>query len=789
MTTIAQALAAEHQRWAVVIRIEGVGLGLGASDLTAAGNDARYRWCSYVPDYAAAEPASLWQPLLTELPSVVSERADPLGGRIEQGALTFSLVDEGDILTSLLRTDRAPVTSLTVAPDADDTTLTMASTSGLATGSLVFVGGECMRVVTVDSGTVATVSRGHLATRAAPHDSGDRVFLSTPILETRRVVLQLVPIDADSASDTLDLGSYVIDEVSWDSDVNVWTFSARTQGPYLDRVVPYEPLAYRVGTTSAPDDGSGGAIRGVQISGPNQSWNTPFLWGSGEAGYLRRGESGEVVAIEGSVSSFRITRRDVVDSGREEWKPGDIFWQVYVGSDSFRYSPAPSPSNNRSSGTWIISPNWIDILLCVMTSSHDRDDGFDPLLGNLSNYNSTYGNWSCLPFGYGLGIPHAEINWPAFLAVKQRTLDYQLPNLVYGATVEPFAVWAEREILKPLGAFWSVTNGQASIVLPRTPLAEEASLVIGTADILAREVGPGLLSPRAKVSRGTAQQLSEVVYALGQGEPTKAVLSDAGYRDTFGARGVFSTGGPSVLIEVPGARRTDKALWARRGVAQLWRAHRPRLRLAADLAMNQTAQDWAVGGLAAVTCPELPNMRDATRGWTAVQCQLLEKNIVFEASRDDEDGGGAGVYVEATAQAYSAAVRVGRICPAAYVESSASNVATCTTNLYTQADVLNELPNTDVAGFEVGDVCTLVDAAGVVNPAAGTETVVAVDTGADEIEFSGDFNGELGPGAIVVFAGAGDASTNQRNRFVFIGGETTHTIAGSGDPAWVFGES
>lgn len=66
--------------------------------------------------------------------------------------------------------------------------------------------------------------------------------------------------------------------------------------------------------------------------------------------------------------------------------------------------------------------------------------------------------------------------------------------------------------------------------------------------------------------------------------------------------------------------------------------------------------------LAAVTLAELPNLRDATRGWTSFQCQAFERNVRAEGIRD---GLADGVVLEMQATAYGPEARVGRIAPAA----------------------------------------------------------------------------------------------------------------------------
>lgn len=820
MVTLATALANAAQRWTVVLRIEGVGPGLTASEHTAAGLDGRTRFCAYVPEFAASEPASLWQPLLAELPSLLSERADPLGGSQELGGLGFTLVDVGDYLTALLRTERAPTTALTSATTTSTTGLVVGSTAGLAADTAIYVGAEAMRVASVDSGTALTVVRGYLGTVAAPHGVGDRVFLSTPVLETRRVTAQLVPIDADNATEAYELGVFAIDEVTWDEDANTWTFACSSQLRQLNRAIPYRPQSVEISPrwvngvgqqtelAEGVENGSASfALRDLSNSPSANAIADMREWQGTEADpshlfYLAFGD--EMISVQGTGGyigpDVKVLRRDVTGTGDQTTlKLGSIGRRVFVartgtGADagSFRYSPGPTPATSRSTGTWTRTANWIDLLLILMTSSHDPSDGLELVNYSASGTDRERTNWSSLPSGYGLGMPIGDIDVASFLAVRDRTLEYEFPNFTFGQKVEAFGKLIEREFLRPMGAFLSVNNGVARIILPKIPLLNSASLTIGAADILTREVGPGLVSPRWRVSRGSGSLVSDLVYQLGPGEPVPFPLSDGNYAELFGHRGVFVAGGPVVEIPVPGARKTDAPLFARRGIARLYRSHRPRMLAQGDLTLAPT-QTWPVGDTAAVTVPELVNMRDTTRGWDGVQCQLLERTVVLEGARDDEAGPGTpgpatGAYLAVKAQAYGPEARVGRVAPAAVCSGGGGFVWSFSANVYTSSDALGGLPTQDVAAFSIGDVVTLVDAAGVVNVSAGTETVVDVLPGSNELEFTGDFNGELGVGSIVVFTTSGTASAEQRARYAFIASKTDQVIPGSGDLANVYGE-
>lgn len=798
----ASNLAASVQDWVPIIQIAGVGMGLSNGALAAANSDGRIRFCTFHPALFVSETSALWRALLTEMPSSLSERADPLGGSQELGALSFSLLDADNYLTGLLRTERGPLTSLTVAVTSSTTAWTVGTTTGISQYDAIWIGDEAVRVASVDSGTTLTVVRGYLGTTARSHDAGDRVFQSTPILESREVTYSLIPQSATSWSDAREIGTFVIDGISWNASTNIWTFSARSQLRYLGRVVPYRPQAMTIGLQPVLDargnrigDGDwvlnyGAGSQGAQANTDLREW-TGTEADNDHLFYVQVED--EVISLAAASSyvnaGLRPLRRSVTGGPEVTIEPGAVARRVFVaragvGADagSFRFSPGPTPATSRSSGTWTRTAHWIDLLLILMLSSHDEDDGLE-----LTNYlgsgtDFARSNFASLPTGYGLGMPAAEVDFDAFFALKQRTINYTLPNFTFGAKVEPFGRLIEREFLKPMGAFLSVSSGEARIVLPRMPLASSSTISLGSADLLSRMVGGGLHEPRLSLQRRAAST-SQVVYELG---PTaEAFPVDHGqYRDTFGGRGAFGDTGDPVRIPVPGADPAQPGIWQERAIARLFRAHRPQFVVKGDFA-PANAYGWAVGDLASLTLDALPNMRDATRGWSEFQLQLLERSVEVDGAAGRT---AAGVYLAVQAQAYGPEARAGRICPTAYVSSSAGNVATCTANRYTEADAADGLPTTDVGAFSVGDICRIVDASGVINVAAGTAEVVTVTEGSNTIEFDSDFNGELGVGAIIVYAGSADSVAAQLNGYAYWADRTNQTIGATTRAPWPYGE-
>lgn len=141
-------------------------------------------------------------------PTGWSERAKPLDGDLEMGAVTFRLHDADapsgvaagyPVLTRLATRDIAHVVSTPLALSATAADLTITVGSGAAVGAIpryVWCEREALRV-TARAGNVLTVTRGALGTKAEAHVSRDPtglpdVFADLPWITRRKVVLWAV---------------------------------------------------------------------------------------------------------------------------------------------------------------------------------------------------------------------------------------------------------------------------------------------------------------------------------------------------------------------------------------------------------------------------------------------------------------------------------------------------------------------------------------------------------------------------------------------------------------------
>lgn len=792
------APANDCRKWALIARIEGLGPYLTSAELAAAGGDDRYRFCVEAPAYAAAHPAGLWRPYLRDVPDLLSEEGDLLGGvQEDRGALQLAIVDYEDLLTDQLRVDAAAVATIATAIDDEDLAITMAAaTAGIGSADVAYVGAEALRIVTRFLG-VLTLTRGALGTDPVPHAAGDRIYAFSPFIIGRRVQIHVAPLDGESADDERLVAEYVIDSFKFSRDTNTWIFSGDSQARYLDRIVPRAPRAWVL--ASVAEDQASILVDPLDPVGPRLQW--PLNQGDPLGrDILLETDDGEVLAVANDPSSRKqITGRGLFGTPVGELKPGTKLTQVFCGGRphiepddpaSFRFYPnAPAGLDvfDMGDAEWVKTANWVDLVASILVSPSTPND---PLVAQAENYPTNGINYAVLPPGYGAGIPHDLIDWPSFAAVKARTVQYRFPFFRLGAQ-KPVAVrkLLDDELLRPMGARLVLEDGLIKLVLSRAPALNEAVESIDGSSILAEETEPGVHLPRFEVSvAGT--QAGAVTYEVG---PVKrAITFESGsYGDTFGQAGAYSAEGNGITIPVPGADPDEaELLFGPRAAARLLRVHRPAMQAAADVDMG-VGWSATVGAIREVTIGGVPNLAGG-RGWTSKLVEILQREI--DADLDE------GVFARLRMLAYGDGFRVGLIAPAARIESIAGDPTfSVTQNVYTSSDAdTAALPDHDLgfdlqAGqfllFESGDVVKLIEADGTDVAGAGLETVTGVDPGAGQLELSDNFNGEAAVGRIIVPADFDDASPRQRGLFAFLSDRSTLSVGASAVHPFVYGET
>lgn len=765
VASFATAAARRGQRWTYVVRIEGIG-----------DEGGQYSWSATIPDFASTN--AQWHDTLAELPDPTAERAPFLGGMPEAGTVQVKIVDTDDHVTAALRTERGPSTFLDGAITSTGTTIVVADGSALPSADFViWLGSEAIRIDTRSGDTLTVDTRGYLDTSASAHDDRASVYESTPFLRTRRMSVYLAATDASSdavATEYL-LGTYRIDRIALDPrQLGVWVLSGASEMKELSRLVCGSPPgACRV--TTFESDGSLhwepiNASRGVS----SFQWQIALasgFWPDTRVYYRVGGADGEVIecATDAAIRSPIVRRRARLNTKQGAINPGDTLFPVATADLDYgwiRWSPGPTPSTSRGSGTWYTSNHAVDWMLCVLTSSAHEDDELELL------NDSSAGNWSVLPVGYGVGFPADRIDFDSFLAVKSRFPNALFPGVTIADTDGTFAEWATKHFLKPMGWFLAIVDGLLTLVAPRLLLADETSeatidtdaIVSVNAVSLATELVAGVITYRFKGLRGA---------------PATQTIRATDFIGLFGSRSQYTIEDDAIEIEVPGVSADQAGLNSfLLSIAQrrLLRA----LRAPWKIAVTVDASFHALyrGAVVELTHPDLPNLEDGTRGWAAVKCQVTHMTPVHI-----EPNVGAVMELELIA---FPSLAIGRIAPSAWITSRTGTgpwACTVRANRYTAptADDYEALPDVDAEAFTATDKVKTILSTG-----AESVTGLTVDSvSGNVITVSGASAPSVGE--IIVFADYADATTAQRGAYA-AWADGKNEIA-TGVPGWPYGEA
>ena len=603
MVDFATEIAGRAHRLTYVAWIEGIGDTNGLHAFTV-----------NVPAYGAGDARYARRDTFAELPKVTAGRTQSIfGGMPEAGSVSLELVDYADLLTAALRTDAPPNSMIATAISATSTSIDLVDGSGLpSSGSFVWWTGAEAILIASRSGntlTVASGGRAFLGTLARSHAAGDLGYTTPPFLRTRLLSLFLTSQDAASDADVQSyiVGTYRIDSVGLGRKLGTYKIAGSSEERALSRLVGNRmPFALRVQSVSSsrqvlwtPVPGADGAAGYGQTLG---TWPDSMT-------YFANTRTREVFRASVTASTFlgpQIVARGEAATEEDSIEPGDILRPVLVADTlygSVRWSPGPTPSTNRASGTWNISANAVDILLAVLTSAAHTDDGLE-----LLNYDPAYGNWSSLPAGFGIGYRADRIDFASFLAVRARTPTYLLPSLVIGSGEDTptFAEWVTQNMLEPFGWFLVVIAGRLTLVAPRLLLeGETPEATLGVDDIIemgeperAMDVVAGAVTYVVKGPRGSKH-------------PITVRASD--YTALFGGRAQYTVEDDPIEFEVPGissAQLGVSAQVARMAQRILMRAVRAPWRL--SLRVHGERHALTQGAIVAITHPDLPDASTPT---------------------------------------------------------------------------------------------------------------------------------------------------------------------------------
>ncbi len=721
--------------------IEGVGPHLSVGQLTAAGDDGSYRFCSDVPAFGEGNAAGLWRPILHDYPDALAQRMKELGGVAELGAVSFAVVDIDDIVTQAVATESPPVAVLSAAMTDSSTTMTVQGSTAIAADTPLYVGEEAMYLDSAPAASM-TVRRGAMGTVAEAHAVGDPVYQVTPFLLGRRVEFYIAPASASGYDGRELVSTYTIESIQWSQDLNVWTLNCRSELDAFDQISPALPRMAKATdefATAMADAALGEAP--LTNLGDTLEWMYP-QWASANAPmYIAVGDEVMAGTYSPAIRRWTTYARGVCESSVEDPRKGDAIRQVMTSSiitSSFQFSPGPSPSTSRLSGTWTETRHPLEILLCILLSSREIGDGFEG-----TNFEAGENNYSSLIPGFGMGIDASFINWDSWRDMISRTSQFNFPNIVFGREDQPLREWVDENILRPLNVTIVMQAGQLHCVRPRLPLAGEAAVSVGTSSVLLDSGGAGdSRLPDMQVSM-TLQVPSQFGFSQGPGAQSLGIAEAA----------TNGPSGSSVLIPVPGASTAQASFWAAEAAARLREVHRPKLRVHASVLLTSETWGLLVGEFFNFTMPEVPTLKGQRDINGAAFLREKELRITAE-----------GPYLALVLDVYATEQQEAyRIAPAAKVSSVSGNVATVESNRYTDAAATGGLPTTDAAAFLVGYTVQLRSAAG--NPFAGVQDVTAVS--GDDITLDGNFSGSLAAGTVLTIAPHGDAGSEERERYAF----------------------
>jgi len=779
VVTFATASSDPRTTWCVILTIEGHGVGTAT--------DGLYRYCTQVPDYATGD--ALYRPWFREgaWPDSLSEKVDPRGGVVKGGGLNVELIDIDDQLTADFAVDVDPETRLAAnVTSTTATSLTFDDGSGIAVDDVIFIGVEAMRVTVKPTTDTATVERGHLDTDATIHNSGASVYTSLPFLRGRRMRLKLVPLDGDSATEETLIRTAHVDRYPLLDDMSGYRLEGRGQSRYLDRqVAAHRSAIFEVWAQEPARD----MLRIVPVFwAPHLTLTAHFSgldpWLDGEA-YLLVGD--EVLKVDITYSKWSPM---IIERGQLGTKAGVNFPPVgapaffVAGADPdgpgwFRYSAGPSAETTRNGGTgWTKSAHFIDLLLCLLTSSAHpaNDDGLE-----LSNFDDTYGNWSCLPAGMGLGIPHTAIDWESFLDVRDgRSPGFEFPNFFIGDHPIPFAKLATDHFLRLMAAYLSTSDGKITFRMPRHPLKNESFTTWTSADYDANKVGDRVYETVMRAAQDTSHLTSAVTIKTRNrtGHPVELTFRDSDYENLASHGGWYSVAESTLEIEAPSARADSSGVLPfaeRMALRHLWRFRRALWEL--ETATSVEHYDVRIGDTIGQTHDQLPDLSAGTRGWTAVPLEVVGRELAISKKR-------AGFRWKLLGNAPG--MRFGRVPPSAYVSSvsgAGPYTVTVDANRYTSSDARGGLPTTDADGFRAADVVKILDLDGT-EADSGTQIVNSIGT--NQIVIDGNFSGNLASGQVLAFADRADAVTAQHDYFVYWSNGSV--IGATSDLPWHYGE-
>jgi len=776
MTSFSDAAASLSAQWCAVVTIEGSGDSNGL-----------FYYCSTVPDFAASDAnwrgwirAGAW-------PDVISETVSPMGGLPEAGNIALNLVDIDNTLTGEWRTERGPVTLVNGAVTDAATTITVDDAARLSAGEVVFMGTEAIKIGAISTNDLTGVTRGYLGTDALKHGDDEEVYVSTPYLRGRRVKMYVCPADAGSVSDLHLFGTYHVDSFSMSDDLNSYVLQGRSALKYLDRLVSHDPLVPEF-IINNNQNGAGRLF--LSQPGPFDPWveQSALMKFGDEIVKVQTEEETAPVIVQVNERGYLGTQAgtaDLKDGDPGEWiigadtaDPGPGGFR-FIGRSWAQLSAPEKAGINRESHLWQRSAHWVDIMLCLFTSSAGDDDL------ELVNGSDIHGTWASLPKGYGLGIPASVIDFDSFIRIKNETPDFLFRSFHIGPKAEKIKDIISSQILEPVGAYITTETGSISLRMPKIPLLNSALTTWDSGVLLSKSTGDRRRLSDLRISQDVSKVATTVSFVVSNrsGGQATHTFTDSSFEGWSVGRTYYAKDEKPLVFEVPAIRNEGSESFVKRlGMRKLFRFRRPMWAIKTGTGLDQYAR--TPGDLIGITHDELPDTSTGARGWSDVACEIVGREIAV-----NDDGAKIGFDLVAFTEA-----RVGRVSASGYIlsvtgpDGSGNYTLDLNSNTYTDAASLGSLPVTDAASFRALDVVTLASLDGA--DAASTATQIVQSVSGDQVVLDGNFSGSLAAGTVLVFSDRASSIAAQYDYFVYFAGQTDTppNIGTSADKPWRFGE-
>ena len=758
----------------VYVSIEGIG---EYSD-TAALESGQWYFSTGYPTNVENIGDGTWKlGYVVELPREWTAAYDVLGGApTAASGRTLRLLLRDDLLEQFAF-GRAASWVLGAELSAAGTTASYEGTAPTA-GLVYYIDREAIFVVAVDSGAgTCTIVRNRLGTSATKHGQGAQAFLSSPSLIGRKakIFAQASSLEVDRIQIGPDMliknwaytgfGAEIeIELVSFDrifarkAPTNLRTVRTTTLAPFATFAIQPGLLPYIDGVLGFKGD----------------QWRL----------FYTNKDQSAVFEVSSPIIAGRTLNANnqtkTLRQGRKEIGAGELLTQVYLARRDFRFKLDGTETARNASG-WEESTNGIDILLNLLTSSHDPRQDFVS-----TNGHPDYGNWACLPNGAGYGIPYTDIDFPSFLKVKREFPDYRFPDFMWGHERKKLAT-VVNDLLRPLRGYliwgWDSTDEKFKLKcnVPRTPALNDTVRAVSLSDLTGRaNERTHSMEPDFELRNDPGATFTRVTVVMPGEDEIEITVSDNTFGSREGSDAIAEVADAEIRVTLPfvGESIGSQIAQAEELALRLLQSKRSGTMIARMGAVLSLA-DIAPGDYLALTLDGAPDVSAGTRGFDSRLLQVRRADITLAPPK---------VQLEATV--FGDRDRLGVIAPSLKVASSTDNttywtITLASNNEHTVNDAGSGLPANDVSAFRVGLDVKLLRANG--ESVTGVGTVLELGAPASIRITKGTMPQPVSGDVLILVPWDADLPDADRLIESYFSDETTLVLP-DGDPPFVYGD-